>query len=645
MQAIPAHSCQKLSRAIQQQRRRLVVQEIHDRARTIAQSGGLNAALSAGLLPEFADVSLSESVILGLLRQNVTKFLGILGHGSTTFGEILRIYSEAGALRFYACRSEIAMAHAATALAWIFDETPAVVTSIGPGALQAMAASLAAASNGIGVYHIYGSGTTHGEGYNMQQLPDRRQDQFGRLLETMGHAFTLHTPAAVREAMRRGTAAVHRPYFATPFYLSLPINVQSQLHRLRLESLPLRLSAAIAAPIANEPYDSALDLIARHRRIVIKAGGGTRRFPETISTLADALGAVVVLSPGSLGVLPDAHPRNMHVGGSKGTISGNFAMETADLVVVIGSRAVCQADCSGTGYPVAEAVININGNIEDASHYNRTVMLNGDIGAIIKRLLSTMQARKLTLATDKDWIRQCAARKAEWSALKAERCADNCIFDPAWNKSILTQPGAVRVVAEFAKSIGAVKVFDAGDVQANGFQVAEDDAPDASVSEAGSSYMGFAASALLASAIADRPRYMIAFSGDGSFVMNPQILVDAVTHGVRGTLVVFDNRRMAAISSLQCAQYGRDFGTNDSVAIDFVAFARAVTGVNAFFGGHSGEELRTALGKAYETGGFSLVHVPVYWGEHPSGGMGTYGRWNVGPWSEAVQTLYNEQRI
>ena len=57
------------------------------------------------------------------------------------------------------------------------------------------------------------------------------------------------------------------------------------------------------------------------------------------------------------------------------------------------------------------------------------------------------------------------------------------------------------------------------------------------------------------SALADKPRYGIAFCGDGSFMMNPQILIDAVEHGVRGMIVIFDNRRMAAITGLQLAQY------------------------------------------------------------------------------------------
>src|SRR5258705_39817 len=83
--------------------------------------------------------------------------------------------------------------HAATALRWTYGETSAVIPSIGPGALQALAGSLAAASNGIGVYHIYGDETTFGEGYNMQQVPKPQQGIYGRIAADIGEAYTLHT--------------------------------------------------------------------------------------------------------------------------------------------------------------------------------------------------------------------------------------------------------------------------------------------------------------------------------------------------------------------------------------------------------------------------------------------------------------------
>ena len=138
---------------------------------------------------------------------------------------------------------------------------------------------------------------------------------------------------------------------------------------------------------------------------------------------------------------------------------------------------------------------------------------------------------------------------------------------------------------------------------------------------------------------------MIAFTGDGSFMMNPQILIDAVAHGVRATIVLFDNRRMGAISSLQTAQYGPDFGTSDGVAVDYVAMANAVKGVKGVFGGTTLVELEQALKAAFAHNGLSLVHVPVFWGEDERAGMGAYGRWNVGPWVSKVEKLYADQVI
>ena len=182
-------------------------------------------------------------------------------------------------------------------------------------------------------------------------------------------------------------------------------------------------------------------------------------------------------------------------------------------------------------------------------------------------------------------------------------------------------------------------------MQANGFQIVEDDRSGDTFTETGASYMGFAASALLASALADRPRYGIAFCGDGSFMMNPQILIDGVEHGVRGMIVIFDNRRMAAITGLQIAQYGEGFRTGDRVAVDYVGLANAVAGVKAVHGGWSAAELKIALGGARAHEGLSVVHVPVYCGPHELGGLGAWGEWNVGNWCDDVQRKWIEQDL
>ena len=611
------------------------------RAQWFKSHGGVNAVVEAGLLSNTVSMGLTEVLVLGLIRQGVTKFLMILGHGSTEFGETLRVYESAGLVRGFQFRNEVEMAHTATALRWVYDEPCAVVTSIGPGALQAMAASIVSSSNGIGVYHIYGDETTHGEGYNMQQVPKREQGIFGQITSVMGSSYTLHTPQAFREALRRGATRVFHPSKAGPFFLNLPINTQPAKVTLRLDSLPERPQPFVPYLLSDALVKKAAALISQASQVAIKVGGGSRKAAEALLCFAETSRAVVVLSPGSTGVLPDDHPQNMHVGGSKGTISGNYAMQEAELVIFVGSRGVCQSDCSGMGWPKAKYVINVNTDFDDVLHYNNTLALQGDAATVLKQLTRCLDKQKTT----SEWLSKCLAKKQEWQAFKKDRFDAATIEDHIWKIPLLTQPQVIKIADDFARLHGAIKFFDAGDVQANGFQIVEDNSPEETFTDSGSSYMGFAVSALLSQALADEGRYGIALTGDGSFMMNPQILIDGIQHGVHGTILLLDNRRMAAISQLQEAQYGCTYRTNDLVEVDYVKMAQSIKGIRAFWGGTTLGELKKVLVEAYAHSGLSLIHVPVYHGPNPLGGMGAYGSWNVGNWCEEVQQKYIETMI
>ena len=190
------------------------------------------------------------------------------------------------------------------------------------------------------------------------------------------------------------------------------------------------------------------------------------------------------------------------------------------------------------------------------------------------------------------------------------------IRDEVWQRPALAQPAAIKIVADFAKEIGAAKFFDAGDVQANGFQIVEDDRTGDTFTETGASYMGFAASALLASAHGRQAALRHRLHGDGSFMMNPQILIDGVEHGVRGTIVIFDNRRMAAITGLQMAQYGAGLphqrwrgGRLRAACRRRGGRQRAARRLDA------PTSCERALKAAHAHDGLSVMHVPVYAGD------------------------------
>lgn len=609
------------------------------RTQVIAQNGGVLNAIENGVLTQFIDTTLSEALILGLLLQDVRVFIGVFGHGSTEIGEVLRIYQQAGLLRVFQVRSEIEASHAAAALRWVKNEKAAVFTSIGPGALHALAASLVPASDGLGVYYLCGDETTEDEGFNMQQIPLPVQDGFLKLYSQMGQAYSLHTPLALATALRRGLNTVDHPYRPGPFFLLLPMNTQcTALPQFNLRELPFGSPPAMGAAAGDALYEQAARAILDAKRVVVKFGGGAAKAGPQFVDLLELADAVAVHNPLVPGVVPYSHPRNMTVGGSKGSICGNYAMDNADLLIAVGMRFVCQSDCSRTGFPQVKQVVNINADVNDAMHYSDTLALVGDAALTIQKLNETLRrlGAKKTAAT---WFESCSQKRAEWEAYKLQRYRSPVLYDEVWRREVLTQPAAIKAVCDWAKANDAIQFYDAGDVQANGFQIEEEDLPGRIFNDSGASYMGFAVSALLSTAMARSPFYGLAVSGDGSLTMNPQILIDGVEHGVNGCIVVLDNRRMSAISGLQMAQYGHDFATWDKVAVDYVAWAGAIKGVKAIFGGYSTRTLLEALDQAKAHQGLSLIHVPVYYGDNELGGMGVYGRWNVGNWSTQTQAL------
>ena len=619
-----------------------MMEERAKRAKAILEYGTIRNAVNAGKMEQFQDISLSEAVVLGLVNQGVKTFVGIFGHGSTDVAEVLRIYEQEGAVKTVNVRNETEASHVASMLRWKYDTPAAVFTSIGPGAMLATAGSLVPLSNGLGIYYLMGDETTHSEGPNMQQIPRREQEIFLKLLSTFGPAYSLHTAEAVFTALKRGDATINGKEKRSPFYMLLPMNIQPRImEHCNLLEFVERSSVSKVMSIDEAAFTDAVEAICNARRITVKAGGGARELSsDVLDEFLKLSDAVYVQGPQVPGVYPYSKKRNMSVGGSKGSLSGNYAMDECDLLVALGTRGVCQWDSSGTAFKKAKKIININCDYDDLGQYGNSIRIQGDVEAVLKKLNSLL--KNVDKETDPEWLKSCTAKKAEWEAYKQARYDRPVLFDEKRKQSILTEPAAIKKVVDFADVHGCVKVFDAGDVQANGFQIVIDEVPGKTITDTGSSYMGFASCSILAFALAGNKDYPIAFTGDGSFMMNPQILIDAVQYGLKGMVVLFDNRRMGAITSLQHAQYNVGYATDDQVEVDYVQMANSVKGVKGFYGGETLESLEKALNEAYKHEGVSLIHVPVYFGREEMGGFGAFGDWNVGNNCARVQKLKHE---
>ena len=392
------------------------------RAQALCMHQTLRSAVESGALEPVQDISLSEAVVLGLVNQGVRHFIGIFGHGTTDVGEVLRIYEQEGVVRTANVRNEIEASHAASMLKWKYGRTAAVFTSIGPGAMQAAAASLVPLSNGLGVYYLMGDETTESEGPNMQQIPRREQELFLRLFSVLGPAYTLHTPAAVFTALKRGDAVVNGRQKHTPFYMLLPMNTQPLvMHRCNLLEFPSASPESKVICADRHVFEEAAELIRSSGRITVKTGGGAARVsPDILSHFLELTDAVYVHGPQVPGLYPASAPRNMTVGGSKGSICGNYAMANCDLLIAVGARGVCQWDSSGTAFPKAKQILSINCDYEDLGQYNRSLRIQGDAECVLAALSGLLEETGRAHA-DPDWLESCRKKRAEWDAYRQLR--------------------------------------------------------------------------------------------------------------------------------------------------------------------------------------------------------------------------------
>ncbi len=584
-------------------------------------------------MAKFKKLNLAEATAEFLVANGIEYFFGIGGHGNTTLIEALVPHARRNKIRVFDVQHEAVAAHAATALRWAHGIESAVFTSIGPGWLNTLIAQATAMSDGYGYLVFAGDKTTAYEGPNMQQIMRDGQFGFARAAEAVAkQAYTLIDPRNAYTILPQALAKTREKGSAGPVNIFLPMNLQAAEHDY---NLPM-LRRVVKEPTTRlrpdpESVKAAIELARRHRKIAIRVGGGAVGCGDAVKRLAERIGAAVIMGPVAMDVVESDFALNVGPAGSKGSISGNFAAENATLFINVGGRGVCQADCSGTLYAKARDFININLNEIEAQRYDGLAVV-GDARATLEAITRGLRGP----VPDRRWVASLANANKKW-----QHYLDGFFGEPVIDGK-LTQPAAIRAVDDHVNGFRGIKIFDAGDVQAHGFQICRHLEPKTWLNETGSSCMGFGICAAFGLGLVPDGKYPTAIIGDGSFLMQAQAVRDMVKHGSNCTVVVLDNQAMGAITSLQRAQQYGDFATLDSPrteAVDFVAMAESM-GATGFRAEASLDSLGGCLDRAHAHRGPAVIDVKVHMGPEEHSALGAFGRWNVGPWSKTVESIW-----
>ncbi|MFC0430691.1 thiamine pyrophosphate-binding protein [Kutzneria buriramensis] len=266
------------------------------------------------------------ALIAALAAHDVRTVFGIPGtHNLPAFAAM----ADHG-VRVVPTRHEQGAGYAADGYARITGRPSVVLTTTGPGILNAAAAAAQAYSDSVPVLFIApGMPTTHppaGDGH----LHEVR-DQYLAMASVVGHAQRVGTVEEVPVAVAQACAAVTRGR-PRPAYLEIPLDLLDRAAEVTIAVAPRSLPDRAAA----DAVAAAGSVLAAAERPVIIVGGGASAAAQEVRAVAEALGAPVFCTANGKGIVPYGHPLLAGVGVQHPVVAETVG--AADCVLALGTE-------------------------------------------------------------------------------------------------------------------------------------------------------------------------------------------------------------------------------------------------------------------------------------------------------------------
>ena len=304
-------------------------------------------------------------------------------------------------------------------------------------------------------------------------------------------------------------------------------------------------------PADEAAIDEAVELIRTAERPIVYIGGGAARscVSEEIVALAERLDAYISCTFMGLSVVPTAHPRFLGMQGMHGHFASTFANDAADLIIGIGVRFSDRATGKTSGYARRARIIQLDADLTEINKsIHVDVGLIGDLRATLQTLLQKLEPQR-----HPNWEREVAALCAE--GVRKRIAAEN------------ETPGALRPdhlfdILNAKKSDADLIVTDVGQHQMWAAQYANLSRPRSFISSGGLGTMGFGMGASIGAHIGTGKRPIL-ITGDGSFAMNLNELVTAVTYHIPLTIVLLNNDALGMVHQWQELFFDRRFSATE----------------------------------------------------------------------------------
>jgi acetolactate synthase-1/2/3 large subunit len=456
---------------------------------------------------------------------------------------------------------------------------PVIVTK-GPGLMNAVGGIASAMHDSVPLLVITGGTATHfmGKAGMQEMYYHGHEDAVSIMRPITKGAWMVIRPETVIDTLNQAykLAVSGRP---GPVFVQIPTDIQST--EVTGAIIPPSSRAVRQGSRADAgAIDEAAALVRAAKRPLVLAGGGlvrSRGGAEALRDFVDTFQVPTATTVPAKGMLDETHELAVGPVGRSGTFAAADATRGADLIIALGARF---SDNNAGNWrkgaiydDEATKIIQVDLAIEEIGrNYDVTMGVQADAAGFLSDLQQALGDQPLDID---DWRGTIAESKVEW---KKE-------FDRVTTGAFeRIHPGRLsHEVGEAMNRHPQAHLFvDIGDIDQYAEPYMQIRTPGSWHISSGMAEMGWATEGAPGAAVANPDIVPIALTGDGAFLMGPQVLATAMEYGLPTVWVIINNKELGIEKKGAGRAFGRNhpwifFRTPDGEPYnpDFVALARA----------------------------------------------------------------------
>jgi len=505
-----------------------------------------------------------------LVQQGVDQVFAVTGGGAMFLNQALG--SHAG-LRCTFMHHEQACAMAAEGYARITGKPAVVMLTTGPGAINALNGVYGAYTDSIPMLVLSGqvkreTCMSFYEECELRQLGDQ---------EAPTVAMAAPVCKMARLVREERELEILLPYVfqqATsgrpgPVWLDIPLDIQQSTQKLHIPPAEPAAAPTTAkhSETVRQQCRTLIEHLRRAQRPLILAGTGVRlaACEQRLLTLIERLG-IPLATAWTHDLIASDHPLFAGRPGTIGTRAGNFCLQAADWLLVLGSRLnIRQTGYQWTAFAANAWLAQVDVDAAELDKPTRSPHLG--IAADLRDFLPLLEeelATSTALPNWQPWQQWCQDTGRRYGAAAEHLQREGQPLNP------------YSTIAHIFQHLRADDIIACGNASACivPFQIAHLQAGQRMFSNSGAASMGYDLPAAIGAAIAAQSttqgmRRVICFAGDGSLQMNVQELQTLKTAGLPVIVIVINNGGYLSIAQTHSNFFGRVVGATPASGVEF----------------------------------------------------------------------------